>query len=789
MNFSTASLVEQVIWEMRSADYPRASNRALIDRLFDGFPPWTAEEAESARINTNVNFLDGPKLAADARRSYYNAFIKPANFFTMTLDAGPPRLRSTWSAIVTKEINRIMKESLCYFELIRSQMAATVLHGIGPVHWPDLHRWKPRALDICDLLIPSNTLLSLENLCHFAIYRQYTAVELSDMIERKNADPAWNKTLARKAIAWCVRQPTGQTAPWDYLSPEKVVDQIKQDGVYYASDVVPTINCWDFYYYSNEAKQSGWRRCMVLDTPADGEISSKKLSYQAMGESGPGWLYYGGNRIYADNISQILHFQFGDLSPKSPFKYHTVRSLGWLIYAVCNLQNRLRCKVNDATFENLLNYFRVSTADDADRLTKIDLHNYGVVPEGVDFIKQADRWQINQALVLATMADNRQQMNEAAAQFREGRDTGVQKEKTATEIMAEVNSANAMVGTMLLLSYTYQKNQYIEIARRFFDVNSPDPEVRKFHLRVLKRGVPAKMLDLDLWQISPEHVLGSGNKMLQIAMADKLMAVRPLLDSDAQRDVLRMYIQANSDDPTLAARWVPPEPIMVTESVHDAQLMAGPLMMGVKVLPRAGQDPAQMTIALLKSMTEILRRIEATTKLPTESELPGLLNFAVTIEQYLTKAAEDPANKGLVRQAQKDLGVLVKILQDWDQQVQAQKQEAGGNGNVDPAIAKEMAMTQAKIQTMRATAASKAQIEQGKAAQRQAQRDAQFQQKQRQTEEDHVAGLRQRLTQTQVDTTIADAKAASAIENERAAAAATAAAAFETEATTQETTE
>jgi hypothetical protein len=74
MNFSTPSLVEQVVWEMREADWPRADNRALIDRLFNGFPPWTTEEAESAQINTNVNFLDGPKLAADARRSYYNAF-------------------------------------------------------------------------------------------------------------------------------------------------------------------------------------------------------------------------------------------------------------------------------------------------------------------------------------------------------------------------------------------------------------------------------------------------------------------------------------------------------------------------------------------------------------------------------------------------------------------------------------------------------------------------------------------------------------------------------------------
>jgi len=779
MNFSTASLVEQVIWEMRDADRPRSDNRALIDRLFNGFPPWTAEEAETARINTNVNFLDGPKLAADARRSYYNAFLKPATYFTMTLDSGPERMRGAWSAVVTKEINRILKDSLCYFEVIRSQMAATVLHGIGPVHWADQEKWRPRALDIADLLIPSNTLLSLENLCHFAIWRQYTAVELSDKIERKNIDPAWNKSLARKAVAWCVRQPTGQTGAWDTLSPEKVVEQIKQDGVYYGSDVVPTIDCWDFYYYDDEGSKTGWRRRMILDTPPNGEIGSDKITKQAIGSQDAEWLYNGADRVYADDISQILHFQFGDLSPKSPFKYHSVRSLGWLIYAVCNLQNRLRCKINDATFENLLNYFRVSNLEDAERLTKIDLHNYGVVPEGVEFVKQADRWQVNHALVMATMGDNRQQMNEAAAQFREGRDTGVQKEKTATEIMAEVNSANAMVGTMLLLSYAYQKNQYIEIVRRFFKANSSDPDVRKFRMRVLKQGVPENLLDADLWQVSPEQVLGSGNKMLQIAMAEKLMAVRPLLDPDAQRDVLRMYVQANSDDPNLSTRWVPAKPILVTESVHDAELMVGPIMFGVKVSPRAGQDPAQITVGLLKSMTEICQRIDGTTKIPTESELAGLTNMAMVIEGYLKQASQDKGNQQMVKQAQKDLAQLVGIVTEWNKQAMAKKQEQAG-ANADPGVAKEVALTQAKIQSMQATAQNKAQITAANAAQKQQQREAQFQQKQRQGEEDHVAGLRKQLTATQVDTTIADAKAATDIHNKRMASMAEAAAATKT---------
>jgi hypothetical protein len=769
MDFSTASLVDQVIYEMRQADYPRATNRALINRLFEGFPPWTNEEAESARINTNVNFLDGPKLAADARRSYYNAFVKPADYFTLTLNFGPDRMRPIWSGIVSKEINAIMKNSLCYFETVRSQLAMTVLHGVGPVHWPNQEKWKPRATGIEDLLIPSNTLLSMENLCHFAIFRQYTAVELSGMIERKNVDPAWNIELARKCVKWAMAQPAGQITDWDSLSPEKLVDQLKQDGVYYSSDVVPTIRCWDFYFYSDEGKKHGWRRRMVLDTPPQGEIDDKKLSLQRLGLDAQQWLYNGKNRVYADDLSQVLHFQFGDLSAKAPFKYHSVRSLGWLIYAICNLQNRLRCKINDATFENLLNYFRVSGADDAERLTKIDLHNYGVVPEGVDFVSQNDRWQINHNLVMGTMADNRQQMNEAAAQFREGRDTGVQKEKTATEIMAEVNAANALVGTMLSLAYTYQKGQYTEIVRRFMRPNSTDPEVRKFRMRVIKQGVPPKALDPDLWDVAPEQVLGSGNKTLQIAMAEKLMAVRPLLDPDAQRDVLRMYVQANSDDPRLATRWVPTKPILVTESTHDAELMVGPLMAGVQVQPRKGQDPVQVVLSLMKSIGAILQRIQATTGLPTLSELAGLVNMAMTIQLYLQMASQDEASGDLVKGVTKELQAIFKLLQNFRQQIQQQQQQNGQN--IDPKVQRELMLTKAKVESMQAQAQTKAQIEMQKNQQRMAQSEARFRQDQRQKDAEHMGKLEKDLTQSQIDRTIQDAEAAAEIQNERMKAA------------------
>ncbi len=68
MKFTTGAAVEQLVWEMRLADYPRALNRAQMNALANGAPPYTDQEQRQNNINTNVNFLDYTALLVDARR-------------------------------------------------------------------------------------------------------------------------------------------------------------------------------------------------------------------------------------------------------------------------------------------------------------------------------------------------------------------------------------------------------------------------------------------------------------------------------------------------------------------------------------------------------------------------------------------------------------------------------------------------------------------------------------------------------------------------------------------------
>jgi hypothetical protein len=757
MDFKTAAAVETVAWQLRLADWPRARNRARLNDLYNGFPPYTEEEQRQNRIATNVNFLEGTKLLHDGRRQLSTALTGGNQYFTVDLDYGPRWKRRQWSAKITQEINRRMRESRAYLDTLDSTCASNILHGIGASGWSDGQHWCPDPYGIEDVLVPSNTYVSLKNLPFFVLYRQYTGYELYKMTHGPNRDPAWNMPLVERAISWVDEQArtlNGTTWP-EVWSPEKMQERIKQDGGLYASDAVPTVDALDLFFWSDEGKNSGWRRRIVLDawgSPGVGGVggipSSPKMGQSAdmpdrnfLGTRDE-FLYNPGKRKYADKLDQIVHFQFADCSCVSPFRYHSVRSLGFLLYSVCHLQNRLRCKFNDATFESLLQYFRVSNPADAQRVTKIDLIDRGVIPDGIDFVKAQDRWTVPAALAESLLGLNRQTMADNAASFTQDFDFDKENtQETATRTMAKVNSTAALIGAMLNKIYNQQAFQYQEIARRFCIKNSVDPDVRKFRVNCLKAGIPEEALNAACWNVQPVRVIGSGNKMLQVAMADKLMAIRPTLDADSQKQVDRIYILANSDDPSLASQLVP-ESKPVSDSVHDAQAGLGTIMAGLPFSIEGGMNHSEYVEVWLHAMALLIQRIEMTGAMATPQELIGLQNLALHIGQQIQVIAQDKREKARVKKYSEDLAKLTNVVKGYAQRLQEQRQK--GAAQSDPKDA-------AKVQAMIIAAKTKAQLNAESHAQKTAQRQIQFEQQMKQENIRHGLGVHHDLREHAAD--------------------------------------
>lgn len=735
MDFNDASAVEQVCYSIRLSDWPRAKNRVRIQNLFNGVAPFDEATAEENGIKINVNPLTATVLGHDARAQLYNAFLRPGRFFDVRTDCGPKFKRTNFSNIVTDQVNRKMKRSMLYFETFRNKIAEDVIHGIAPTFWRNGDFWCPNSAAIEDVGIPSNTMLTMENLPFFYIYRSFTVPELMKLVNRNNRDQAWNMPLVKSLMKQVDKDTQAlMNSNWpEVWSPEKTAERIKGDGGFYSSDQVQTINVFDFYFWNDKKKEEGWNRRMILDPWSEPNVNGT-MAYDKKKEFSRGsFLFDSGPRKYASKISELMAFQFADLSAIAPFRYHSVRSLGFLVYGVCNLQNRLFCRLNESAFEAAMQYFRINSPDDADRALKIDLINRGVIDKSTEFVKQADRWQVNMPVIEAAMQENRAHIESNSNSWTQQGSNAQQggDRKTKFQVMAEIQQTTALVQSAFNQAYRYQEGEYREIFRRFCKKNSDDIDVREFRAACLKRGVPEDLLCEEYWDIMPTQTMGDGNKTMEMAISEQLLSMRTLYDPEPQRELLRKVTFNITGDAGLAERWVPETPAPVSDSMHDAQLASAALMMGLPVTLKTGMDHKEYAITLIGNLQLEIEKATKNGNMATQDQINGYVGLAKAAQQHLQILAQDESEKQFVNQANQQLSKLMNLVKAFSQRLQQQQQQAAqANGGMKPEdkakIQGQMALTQAKIKTGQQTAAQKAAHKQVAFEQQQAQKAQEF---------------------------------------------------------------
>lgn len=729
------------MWNILLNSQIRSQNRALINSLFNGAPPYTEEEARENKISTNVNTLESTEMALSARRHISNAICAADPLFSVNLDYGPVHKRKEWGKIIEKSINKILVESSEFYDLREGVAGSVVLHGPGPSMWEDDQRWLQTELGVEDVLMPSNTLRSLRNLPAFAIYRSYSVNQLWKMTQGPKRDPGWQMDVVDAALEWIDKETTQLYSDnWkDLWYPEKRVERFKEDGGMYASDLVPTLDCYDFFYWDDDGEEQGWKRRIIIDAwgqPGMGGIAegnNLKTRRKEL-EFGKGkFLYNSGDRIYADKLEKFIHFQFGDASAVRPARYHSIRSLGFLTYSVCHLQNRLKCKFNDAVFEALMQYFRVNDPADRDRLQKIDLVHMGILPEGMQFVPPEERWKVDQSLVSEAIGMNRQMLADQSSSFAQDYDEDSGESETATRTMAKVNSQASLVSSMMGTIYYREGSRYREICRRFCIPNSRDADVRKFRVEALSQGVPEDALNSERWDIQVNKIMGGGNRMLEVAQADKLMSIRTALPPESQNDVLYMAVGAYTGDWKLAKNLVPEMP-HVSDSVHDAEITFGALMGGSKVSPRPGLNPIEVIGTMLREIEAKVQEILQSGGVGTPDQFRGLTMAEVYTNSFIQQLAQDESQKEVVKEFSDRLAKIGNEIKAFGQRQQQAAKKAQEQNGGDPKDA-------AKVQALILTAQTKAKLASDSHAQRTAQRQLQFEQKQRQDEQKHAADL------------------------------------------------
>lgn len=746
MRFDTPSHIEQLVWNSRLADLPRATNRTVINRLFNGDPPLDPAKAEENNVEVNRNFLEGTRLMTDARSQWNANFLKSGNFFTVRLDSGPVHKRREWAHIITRNLNRRLQRSQAMIDQVRSTGASTLLHGIGPVTWSDRRTPIPEAIPISSLMIASETDISFENLEWFALFKELTPAQLYLKTHGPKVDPGWNMKLVDSQWKWIKEQDMKQpnATAFQYM-PERIEELAKQDLGYWGSDAVPTIDVWDVYF--REGKDGdGWYRRIILDW---GVGASEFSANSPMPESRnkDNFLYTSGNRKYANSWKEIIHCQFGDCSCVAPFKYHSVRSLGWMLWGVCDLQNRLRCKLTEQAFADLMWWFRTASQNDFTRLKKAQFLHMGVIPQGIDWVKPNERYSPNPTFISQVLDGNRQLMAENASSFTQNiqRDD---KDMTATEVMARTNASNTLVSGVMNLAYTYEALKYREMCRRFCIKNSTDRDVREFRKSCLHEGVPPEYLDIERWDVEPDRALGAGNKTVEMAIVQYLNSVRQNLGPDGQRKVDHIGIETMTEQAELAEDLAPiAGEGKVSKSTHDAQLATDRLMRGLPFEPEPEMVYEDYVSTWLRDMTVIVGQMQQQGSMGAPEQVVGLQNMAQHVQSFLDIMASNDQEKEKVREYSQGLGQIMNFVKAFAQrQQEAMKAQQGAPGE----NGKTAAETQAKIQSQIILAQAKAQNTRESHAEKTAQRQISFEMSEQQKEQKHRAQMRQEFQKNQL---------------------------------------
>lgn len=727
MNFNSAASILTAISQIQWASQPLMFNRARINRVFNGEPPWTEDERLANKVETNVNWLEGSRIAMNSRFQMNNAFFKPGNFFDARLCKGPVWKRHQWQTSVSRWSNHELKRSRKFCSAMEGAHAQVVLHGPGPSMWRNRKSPVISPVGVEDVLVPAGTHADMSDLDYLAVYNEWTWGQLYEMTQGATVDPGWNKEYIGKLLASLFKQPLQPLYQGNrWLWPEKVQEDIKENASAWSGSALARVLVWDFYFRNEDTNK--WNRRILLDysnLSPEGVRNDFSPERQA-----PDFLY--SKDEYADDWSEVIHWFIGNCSNVAPFRYNSIRSIGYLLYGVCLYQNRLRCKLADHTLQQLLNIFKNVSEDDRERLENWTIHNMGVLPDGVSFLSGNERHVADWNLVEGALMQNRQLMAESATSFLP--DIAVEGDKpsmTATESLIRNNASVTLTSAVLNQLYNQAEPLYRECLRRFFLKDSNDPMTKRFREKLKQEGVPDDVLDIDYWEISPNRVMGGGNKAVELTAARSLFEIAPRLaqtNPAALAITSRDLVLALTDDAQKAELLVPSDPAQIdNSSAVKAATAFGTLMEGVPFPSAQGLNQVQYIGTLLELMAAAIAPLEGMIQQPimlssAAEKITGLVNVGAHAGEHLQLLTQDQSFKDEAAELERGLnGLMLELKRIGEtlaeaEQAQAQARQPGG---LTPEA-------QSKIIAMQTAAESKARISEENAALKRQHKDMSF---------------------------------------------------------------
>ena len=728
---------------LKKADEGSSRNRALIDGMFNGAPPFNANDLKEVGQGerTNLDFGEAAALKDQALAGYYDLTNSVDMLARVRTTYGSPEQAAEWSEIIGEEFHRTLR-GWSEFEFNHQRLSDYfVSHGVGVSYFEDELDWRWRVTGLNEFRIPRGTRASEAEIEVATVDREYRADELYGFIRDPEiaASLGWDVATVKEALKRaCAQDTTTSLGDWEKLEVE-----LKNNDILYGtakSKVVKVVHMWVKEFCGCVS------HLIFLQEPLPTDVGAIKESF----------LYRKEKRF--DTPTQCwVTFTYG----VGNGTYHGIRGLGFKIYPHIQVLNRLRCGMVDGALlsSSLIVQPSDSSTRALDDLTLTYYGPYALFPPGLKIVDKAvPNLQQN---IIPVINDMAMQMSNNTGAYQTRANTGDSNQaRTAYEVKAQLQKEAVLSNASINLFYHPWKRLLTEVFRRLTrrDYNAREPggkEAVEFRKRCLKRGVPEEAIHRVI-HVEPVRAIGYGSPAMRMAAIDETMSIFGSLDEMGRINLLRDRVAARFGQ-EVVDRYIPsPQTTLRPPMDFKIAVLENATMSSGSPIPVSpGENHFIHASTHLNAMDQLDRAVAEGASNPMEA-LSAFKMFLPHLGEHLAQLGSDLVRKdqvALMRQRHQQLSASAQRLADELQAMQENQQKAQ-----QAEAERQQTALMAEYQAMQKKLAESEQLS-PEAQQRLLERRAELQMK----IEKHQADLQMKDAQTAQKLALEDAKAAAKI--------------------------
>lgn len=724
-----ANAAREIYNRLRKADEESARNRANIDEMFAGAPPYDEQEliATGQGARTNVNFNEAEALLEAALSGYVDLLSSVEILVNFKTRFGSLNERIEWEQTISEELTRMLRGWGNYTPHWLRLATHFVAHGVGIAYFENDYDWRWQIAGLDDFLFPRRTLASESEIEVACCARTMQAQQLYHFIadEERAAKLGWNIEVTKTAIMNAMSN--SQNSTW--TDWEKAVKELKCNdlhvGIATASEI-KVVHVWNVEFDRDGKRGAVTHSIILQDAPASGK---DEFLYRRVGK-------------FASMHRAFTTFTYG---VGMTGQYHSIRGLGSKIFTEIQLSNRMRCQMADSAFLSSSVLLQPTNEEALQGLQLTYFGPYTILSPGVNIIeKQIPNLGTSAMPVLQDMA---RLINNRTAGYQASAAELDRTEKTKYQVKSEQADRARLSTSALALFYDPLDRFFREVVRRvcrkgYLPIEPGGQEVAEFRRRCHERGVPLEAIyEVDIARVTAVRAIGAGSEQMRQVTFDEFAQLAPAFDEFGRQMLLRDRVAArigyqNADRyiqrPTADARPMVDEKFADLE--NDALLAGNPK----PVWPNDNHTiHARVHIAALSQLVQAVEQGQA----DIVASVPGMVTALEHTTAHVEEMGADPTVQEEAAANRKILSQLTEVVTNSQKHVEKLRREEArqmeqsggqppeggqlpGNEDMDVKLRNRLAEHQVKLDMLRQSAELKMQIRLAESQQKMALEDA-----------------------------------------------------------------